>query len=90
MIYATGGATWANLDSANFIPGPVVTVAQSGTHDGWTLGGGVEYQWTPNWIVGVEYRYSSYQSRRYNYLGPVDVDLKTNTITARLSYLFHL
>ena len=42
-----------------------MTRAQSGTPGGWTVGGGVEYQWTPNWIFGVEYRYSQYQTNRY-------------------------
>lgn len=90
LIYFTGGPSWAHLNSANFIPGLVVTTAQSGTHNGWTIGGGVEYQLTPNWIAGIEYRYSAYQSKRYNYVGPVDVDLKTNAVMGRLSYLFHL
>ncbi|MBI5912517.1 MAG: porin family protein [Betaproteobacteria bacterium] len=89
LLYITGGPAWAKLGSANFIPGAVVTTAQSGTHNGWTIGAGAEYQWTPNWIVGIEYRYSAYQSKRYVYAGPVDVDLKTNAVTARLSYLFH-
>ena len=68
----------------------VITAAQSGTQSGWTAGGGVEYQWTPNWIFGVEYRYSQYQSNRYVYVGPVDVDLKTSAVMARVNYLFHL
>lgn len=90
LFYFTGGATWAHLSSANFIPGTVTTNALSGTHNGWTVGGGVEYQLTPNWILGVEYRYSQYQKKTYQYLGPVDVDLKTNAIMGRVSYLFHL
>lgn len=90
LFYLTGGATWAHLRDGNFIPGTVVTVAQSGTHNGWTIGGGAEYQLTPNWIAGVEYRYSSYQSKRYNYAGPVDVNLKSNAVLARLSYLFRM
>jgi outer membrane immunogenic protein len=89
LLYVTGGVAWANLESANFIPGAAVTTAQSGTHTGWTIGGGAEYQFTPNWIFGVEYRHSEYESKRYVYLGPVDVDLKTDAVTARLSYLFH-
>lgn len=90
LFYFTGGASWAHLNDANFVPGLVTTNSQSGTHDGWTVGGGVEYQLTPNWILGVEYRYSQYQTKTYQYLGPVDVDLKTNAIMGRVSYLFHL
>lgn len=90
LLYITGGAAWAHLKDGNFIPGLVVTTSQSGTHTGWTLGGGVEYQLTTNWIAGIEYRYSQYQSKRYMYLGPVDVDLKTSAVMGRISYLFHL
>ncbi|HVZ54907.1 MAG TPA: outer membrane protein [Pseudolabrys sp.] len=90
LFYATGGATWANLSNANFTPGLTVTNGQSGTPAGWTVGGGVEYQFTPNWIFGVEYRYSQYQTNRYVFVGPVDVNLKTNTVMAKVNYLFHL
>ncbi len=90
LLYITGGVAWANLDNANFIPGLAVTAAQSGTHSGWTFGGGVEYQFTANWIAGLEYRHSEYGSKRYQYVGPVDVDLKTDAVMARLSYLFRM
>jgi opacity protein-like surface antigen len=88
-IFATPITHDAKLTASIARPGPVVTTAQSGTHNGWAFGGGAEYQWTPNWVVGVENRYSAYNSKRYLYLGPVDVDLKTNAVMARLSYLFH-
>jgi outer membrane immunogenic protein len=88
-IFATPITHDAKLTASIARPGPVVTTAPSGTHNGWAFGGGAEYQWTPNWVVGVEYRYSAYNSKRYLYLGPVDVDLKTNAVMARLSYLFH-
>ncbi len=88
LFYVTGGPGWAHLRETNFIPGAVVTTAQSGTHQGWVFGGGIDYGLTQNWVLGVEYLHARYDSKRYTFLGPVDVDLRTDTLRARLSYKF--
>jgi len=93
LVYATGGAAWANLDSAYFggyTTGAPASSSVSGTHSGWTVGGGVEYGLTPNWIIGVEYLFAQFERKTYicTGCGPVDFDLQTNTIRARLSYKF--
>ena len=38
---------------------------------GWTIGAGVEYAFTKNWLAGLEYRYTQYESDTYTY--PVGV-----------------
>jgi outer membrane immunogenic protein len=91
FLYGTGGGAWANLDQGNFIPGLVVTVPQSGTHAGWVAGFGIEWAlpyFGPNIVVGLEYLHAEFDTRRYMYVGPVDVNLNTDTVRARLSVKF--
>jgi outer membrane immunogenic protein len=65
QIYATGGVAWANFTlDAELVGIPVIS--SSKTLTGWTVGGGFEYAFTPNygllhgWSLGVEYRYSQF------------------------------
>jgi outer membrane immunogenic protein len=63
LIYATGGAVFADLTNAyNTLPlGGLDQI--SSTRSGWTVGGGFEYAVTNNWSVRAEYRYSDFGSR---------------------------
>lgn len=91
FFYVTGGGAWAHLDSGNFIPGIVVTTSRSGTHPGWTGGLGIEWAMTccnPSVIIGLEWLHAEFDTRRYTYLGPVDVDLSTDIFRLRVSVKF--
>jgi outer membrane immunogenic protein len=74
MIYATGGAAFLNVNvGTNFIATtaggvtfPATIVSDEKTLVGWTVGGGLEYAVTNNWIVGVEGRYSNYGTNTFN------------------------
>lgn len=58
LLYATGGAAFAGVDSTYW--SPFGSVSQSTTRVGWTVGGGLEYAVTNNWSVYAEYRYSDF------------------------------
>jgi outer membrane immunogenic protein len=60
MLYTkSGGATGlVNVSALSGVPVPGVTFSQSQRLWGITSGAGVEYAWTPNWILGVEYDYT--------------------------------
>jgi outer membrane immunogenic protein len=58
LFYVTGGVAFANVKTA-YNPGGYST---SDTKAGWTLGGGVEYAFAPNWTARIEYRYTDYGS----------------------------
>jgi outer membrane immunogenic protein len=108
MIYATGGAAFTNVSvGANFIAigiFPATVVSDSKTLVGWTVGGGLEYAVTNNWIAGIEGRYSNYGTTAYNAgllatvnTGPgaftfapatQSVKLETFEVMGRLSYKF--
>jgi len=74
LLYVTGGAAFTSVTvGANFIATtsggfnfPATVASDSKTLTGWTLGGGMEYAVTNNWIVGVEGRYSNYGTQTYN------------------------
>jgi len=74
LIYATGGAAFTNIKvGTNFIATtaagitfPADLVTDSKTLVGWTVGGGLEYAVTNNWIAGIEGRYSNYGTNTFN------------------------
>jgi outer membrane immunogenic protein len=88
LVYGTGGWAFGNIEHS--FDG-VNAASVDKTHSGWTAGGGIKYAFTPNWIAGVEYRYTKYQDELHATPVPAfsrNVDLKTNEVTLRLSYKF--
>jgi len=100
MIYATGGVAWANFEAAAALVGTPFIVSADKTLTGWTVGGGVEWAFTPNWSLGVEYRFSQFDRDDFGLgsflLGPVTfplgvrAELETHEVTARVNYRFNL
>jgi outer membrane immunogenic protein len=105
LFYVTGGVSWLEKEVSASCAAPafpiswcaVVPQAQtdSNHHIGFTVGGGIEWMLTPNWILRAEYRYSEYQEETYTFFGanPIDsftfeVDAKTHTAYAGIAYKF--
>jgi outer membrane immunogenic protein len=62
LVYATGGLALAHLDATDSLvnldnPAETNTVAGSETRAVWTVGGGVEWMFAPQWSVKAEYLY---------------------------------
>ena len=69
--------------------------AGSDTHwqNGWTIGTGLEYGLTPNWIIGAEYNYIDLGTPNYEVGGGAgsyafDVKARIQTVLGRVSYKF--
>jgi outer membrane immunogenic protein len=73
LVYGTGGVAWQNIGTSvtcqfafadpicAIAPGtPSVTVSNSTTLTGGTIGGGIETKISTNWILRGEYRYSDF------------------------------
>jgi outer membrane immunogenic protein len=100
MIYATGGVAWANFEATAALVGTPFIVSTDKTLTGWTVGGGGEWAFTPNWSLGVEYRFSQFDRENFglgNLTVPgavlplaVNAELETHEITARVNYRFNL
>jgi outer membrane immunogenic protein len=106
LLYAKGGYAAGRIETnpQDFFPLPATLQhfsSGAAWHDGYTVGAGVEYKWTNNWVVGVEYDYLNLRSKNQSntlvsglgvgaptfYSQNVKADL--STVTARLSYLFN-
>jgi outer membrane immunogenic protein len=69
LIYAKGGYAWANNKATISAPAIGLTSSDSQTHSGFTIGGGLEYMFAPNWSAKGEYMFTSLGSENYNLLG---------------------
>ncbi|UZE47098.1 outer membrane beta-barrel protein [Rhodopseudomonas sp. P2A-2r] len=91
LLYVKGGAGVASDKYNYFLNGATVnTGTASETRWGGTVGVGLEYGFTPNWSVGVEYDHIFLGSRNVTFTSPAttsdrigqDVDM----VTARINY----
>lgn len=115
LVYATGGVSWLNTRATASCPSapsfgaggwcgitPQTNIFEK-TMVGWTIGGGFEWMFRPNWTVRGEYRYADYTGDSLtavffppsaaNGNNPIDsftatVDQRTHTATVGVSYLF--
>jgi len=90
LFYVKGG--WAFLDSNatfNSIGGTPVT---SQGISGWTIGGGIEYAFAPNWSVKAEYLYFDFSRNTIDWVAPngigygFDRDITVNSFKVGVNY----
>lgn len=89
LFYVKGGYGWANNQISASALG--VTLSQSRFHSGWTIGGGFEYLFVPNWSGKVEYMYADYRNATYLSAfapGGVGLGVTTHTVKAGINYHF--
>ena len=110
LIYGTGGAVWTHSSNDRTIAClgagcPAVSVASplvgmvasvSGTHSGWTAGGGVEWGFAPHWTAKLEYLYFDVKSSNdFVYPGfaaagrHAESETKYQTVRLGINYLFN-
>jgi outer membrane immunogenic protein len=89
LFFGTGGWAFANIRHGN---NGAPTDTFDNTRSGWTVGGGVEYAFLPNWTVRADYRYFDFgsysRSAPANAVNPYSVANKLQTVTIGLSYKF--
>ncbi len=88
LFYAKGGYAWANNKASVSVLG--VTASDSQVHSGYTVGGGIEYMFAPNWSAKGEYMFTHLESQTYTLLGiPFDSGTgEFHTIKAGINYHF--
>ena len=98
LLYVKGG--WAGVNNrlsvSDIVPANIGSGGQTQWHNGWTVGAGWEYGLTANWIIGLEYNYSAFETKSYQ-LNATQVgatytfDAKPRdlqSVVGRLSYKF--
>jgi outer membrane immunogenic protein len=98
MIYATGGAAFADVE-ARVIPDPasaLATISESKTRTGWTVGGGFEWAFAPNWSAKLEYLHVEFRDDAYFLTPPAGfanraggVPLTNEIVRAGINYRFN-
>jgi outer membrane immunogenic protein len=111
LLYVTGGAAWLNFDSTSSCAlAPVgscastvspLSITNSSTKIGWTIGAGAETRLWANWFARIEYRYADFGTatytnqvvnafggRSFTYLDTYDVHIATHTALLGLAYKF--
>jgi len=88
LIYAKGGYAFANREVAVSILD--TTFSDNKTHSGYTVGGGLEYLFLPNWSAKGEYMYTSLGNESYNIGGlPLETgNIDFHTVKVGINYHF--
>jgi outer membrane immunogenic protein len=74
LLYAKGGYAWRDSSNINATVGGVpAAFTTDGNHkDGYTVGGGLEYMFAPNWSAKAEYQYYNFGKTTFT-AGPPDI-----------------
>jgi outer membrane immunogenic protein len=72
LFYAKGGYAWANNKLSASAPALGFAVSDSHVHSGYTIGGGLEYMFAPNWSAKAEYQYYNFGNTTFT-TGPGDI-----------------
>jgi outer membrane immunogenic protein len=99
LYYVRGGWDGVNnrlsVSDTVGLPAGIGSGSSTQWHNGWVVGAGWEYGFTPNWIVGLEYNYAAFETKSYQLAGAAagvyTFDAKPRDIqwaVVRLSYKF--
>lgn len=95
LLYAAGGVAFGDVQTAyteyGFPPYPYLT--KTTDRVGWTIGGGVEYALTNNWLARVEYRHTDLGASSFVNSNPAidtadSVRFSSDIVLAGISYKF--
>jgi outer membrane immunogenic protein len=88
LIYGKGGYAWTDNQISASAFG--LTASESHFHNGWTIGGGIEWAFAGPWSVKGEYMFARYLSETYlAALGGVTLAADVNTVKAGINYRFN-
>jgi outer membrane immunogenic protein len=92
LLYFKGGWAWADRNFTVAVAGVPVLAGNNGNNDsGYTLGGGLEWLFSPNWSGKIEYQYYNFGSNNVLVTPTVLLggDSNVQSIKAGLNYRFN-
>jgi outer membrane immunogenic protein len=101
LLYVKGGGAWMDVDyTASALVGGVLVATSTinDTRTGWTVGGGIEYGFSPNWSAKIEYNYLDFGSERYAFAAgagagaitaSADIDTRVHLVKGGINYRFN-
>ncbi|HKS20714.1 MAG TPA: outer membrane protein [Bradyrhizobium sp.] len=74
LLYAKGGYAWRDNNNIAVVTGglPAAFTTSGNRRDGYTVGGGLEYMFAPNWSAKAEYQYYNFGNTTFT-AGPPDI-----------------
>jgi outer membrane immunogenic protein len=93
LFYGTGGYAGAGVEAGiKSAATNALLASATGTRNGWTAGGGLEWGFAPNWSAKFEWLYMKFNSAAFNTVlgeGPrSSVPLDDNVVRAGINYRF--
>ena len=88
LVYGIGGIAFAGIETSQAAG---AAFASTRTSVGWTVGAGVDYALTDQFVLGAQYRYYDFGSEHFDAPDAFvdrDQNVKLNTVGINLSYKF--
>jgi len=89
LVYGKGGVAWAG-DKFSTNRYSAFSSEITDTRIGWTVGGGVEYAFAPQWSAKVEYNFMDFGTKSYSFAPgfSTDIDQKVQEVKVGVNYKF--
>lgn len=69
LIYGTAGYGWMETTFGGLVGNPAIPDEDEGTHEGWVVGGGMEYRFIDGLSGRLEYLYGDFGDEDYSLVG---------------------
>jgi outer membrane immunogenic protein len=88
LFYVKGGAAWVRDEHARAGGSGCVSCSTALTASGWTIGGGLEWMFKPNWSLFIEYNYMDLGSHQVTLGIPLVIDQRVQNVLVGINYRF--
>ncbi|MBX9778617.1 MAG: outer membrane beta-barrel protein [Xanthobacteraceae bacterium] len=91
LVYVKGGAAWMQNEYTRTLNNGGVVLSAKSNRSGWTVGGGLEWMFAPNWSVFAEYNFMDFGTKRVAFTPGVfaqNIDERLEVVLVGINYRF--